>query len=307
MFICKHDGLPADAPLGSASIDCIMKVSLAYTRGEVAARKIDPRLLKRVPLQLRRMPRFAQWHVTTQDRLFSHLRTLWSNDEPRVMVDLGCHAGLSRHQNVSDALLWLDQFHAPGSLVVGVDAKEDWAADLQYRFDYVEPYASTGHVTKRAYTRWLSDRDDMQHDNTDGARQQLGCCLGLEKWCSKLAVEQQGSDHLCRITRQRMRASESERDRPDARVLRWKWEHPPELMSRLLEHRQKRGLYLVRSERADTLWQRELSGRTIDFLKVDTDTSWKLMGLEGLLVDDETIECRSTCPCPKAVRIASPR
>ena len=66
------------------------------------------------------------------------------------MVDLGCHAGHGRHKNISDALIWLDIF--PGSgMVVGVDAFEDFALDLQYRFDHVPPYSEMRATTKRAF------------------------------------------------------------------------------------------------------------------------------------------------------------
>ena len=70
---------------------------------------------------------FTRWHVTTQELLFLHLRALWADDRPRVMVDLGSHAGHGVGRNVSDAMLWLNLFHAPGSLVLAVDAFEDYA------------------------------------------------------------------------------------------------------------------------------------------------------------------------------------
>ena len=66
-----------------------------------------------------------RWHVTTQELLFIHLRQLWADDRPRVMVDLGSHAGHGAGRNVSDALLWLDAFHAPGSVVLGVVCRAD--------------------------------------------------------------------------------------------------------------------------------------------------------------------------------------
>ena len=67
-----------------------------------------------------------RWHVTTQQRLFAHLREAWPRDDvPRVMVDLGCQAGHGESHNVSDALLWLQRFHSDGSLVYGVDAIEE--------------------------------------------------------------------------------------------------------------------------------------------------------------------------------------
>ena len=64
------------------------------------------------------------------------------------MVDLGSHAGHGPGRNVSDALLWLRSFSESGSLVIGVDAFEDFALDLQHRFDELEPFASMRGVTK---------------------------------------------------------------------------------------------------------------------------------------------------------------
>ena len=76
----------------------------------------------------------AKWHITTQDQLFAHLRVAWPDPSaPRVMVDLGCHAGHGVAKNMSDALLWLHHFNASGSAVLGVDAHEEFALDLQHR------------------------------------------------------------------------------------------------------------------------------------------------------------------------------
>ena len=99
------------------------------------------------------LPVFKRWHVTSQDRLFRLLVAAgWDAAQPRVMVELGCHAGHGRHKNMSDALLWLQHFHAPCGLVLGVDAFEDFSQDLQYRFDHVEPYRSIMAVEKRTLT-----------------------------------------------------------------------------------------------------------------------------------------------------------
>ena len=78
--------------------------------------------------------RVTRWHAVTQDRLFGLLRKLWADDRPRVMLDLGCHAGAGRAFNVSDANIWLNHFNHTGSEVLGVDAFEDFALDLAARF-----------------------------------------------------------------------------------------------------------------------------------------------------------------------------
>ena len=89
-----------------------------------------------------------RWHVTTQELLIQHLRAVWPQNQSRVMVDLGSHAGHGVGRNISDALLWLDHFHDPGSLAMGVDAFEDYSLDMQHRFDDVEPYRSMDGVRK---------------------------------------------------------------------------------------------------------------------------------------------------------------
>ena len=101
-----------------------------------------------------KVPAFRRWHVETQEQLFRHLRRLWRDDVPRVMIDLGCHAGHGRHYNLSDALLWLHHFSHEGSLVIGVDAFEDFALDLQHRFDEVEPYRSMGSRSDNVMPMW---------------------------------------------------------------------------------------------------------------------------------------------------------
>ena len=79
----------------------------------------------------RALPSFNRWHATTQNRLFAHLRAIWPLDgRPKYMVDLGCHAGHGAYRNVSDALIWLHYFNESGA-VMGVDAFEDYALDLQ--------------------------------------------------------------------------------------------------------------------------------------------------------------------------------
>ena len=80
----------------------------------------DPCTAASCTLPVGSLPR--RWHVTTQELLIRHLRQLWSDDTPRTMVDLGCQAGHGPYRNTSDALLWLQHFHEPGSLVVTADA-----------------------------------------------------------------------------------------------------------------------------------------------------------------------------------------
>ena len=188
-----------------------------------------------------RLPALSRWHVTTQDRIFFHLARIWGTTAPRIMVDLGSHASHGHFTNLSDTLLWLDTFHARGSVVVGVDAFEDFvrngdhrtrlppllslmclshslfsaslsqspsslnasqALDLQRRFDTKAPYASM-NVTKRSLALAVSDRDDELIDFSGPARVHATCCAGV--WCGYARLEKErGADHLCQITRMRL-------------------------------------------------------------------------------------------------------
>ena len=147
-------------PNQTTLVECFMNHSLTVptsaSDGSFAAATLSYQdfLLRSVAqtIGFQPLPIFKRWHVTSQDRLIAHLVAAgWDTAQPRVMVDLGCHAGHGRHKNVSDALLWLQHFHAPGGLVLGVDAFEDFSQDLQYRLDHVEPYRSMA-VEKRTLT-----------------------------------------------------------------------------------------------------------------------------------------------------------
>ena len=125
----------------SSATDCYMHLSF-QPRGNSESRTQRQLLadsLRNTLPPMQALPEFSRWHVTTQDRLIFHLHSLWADRAPRVMVDVGCHSAHGIHANVSDALLWLDAFgmSSPGGLVLGIDAYEDFALDLQRRFDTV--------------------------------------------------------------------------------------------------------------------------------------------------------------------------
>jgi hypothetical protein len=74
-----HVKLPA-----ASVIDCYMNASLGLGAPTSMKRhSADFGLLRKLA------PRLNRWHVETQDRLFGHLRKVWADDRPRVMVDLG--------------------------------------------------------------------------------------------------------------------------------------------------------------------------------------------------------------------------
>lgn len=222
----------------------------------------------RPPPQLM-LPPLRRWHVTTQDRLFAHLQGVWG-DGARTMLDLGCHAGHSADVNVSDSLLFLDRFHAPGTSVLAVDAYEDFALDLNRRFDTVAPYASMAGVRKRAKAVAISPRGGRRVDLAAMARGHTTCCAG--HWCNWLG-ELRGSSHMCEITRMRLGITPAAPWLPPS-------SYTAETLLRLAAPKTAFPLprYLVPARRLDELWRSELGGGRIDFVKVDIDTSWKRMG-----------------------------
>ena len=196
-------------------VDCFMNASLAG-QGSFAAieacSRVAPWPGSKKWITKHELPELHSWHVTTQERLFDHLRQVWPDDRPRVMVDLGCHAGHGRYKNISDTLLWLQRFNSSGSLVLGVDLSEDYALDLQHRFDEVPPFSTLRGVTKRTLHTAVSYLDGKTINFKREIMMGVTCCGG--EWCAvwdKLDAKRNGtySDHYCRITRQRLHASPS--------------------------------------------------------------------------------------------------
>jgi hypothetical protein len=246
-----------------------------------------------------KMPRFHNWHLTTQQRLFMHLRKLWPESRARIMVDLGCHAGHGPHVNVSDALLWLNAFGHEGGEVLGVDAFEDFATDLQHRFDNVEPYASMRSVRKRALGVALAATDGELVEVTGLLKMHLRCCYGGGGWCGSKweRLEEDGViDHLCRIPRQRLRRGTEDvvaarNVMPRIPASSFPLKRLREL-ARVAERNASnaastsgapKAALRVNGIRAETLWRQMLGGRRIDLLKVDVDMPWTKMGLRGLV------------------------
>ena len=98
------------------------------------------------------LPTFSCWHLVTQEVVFDHLRQhIWDNLRPRVMVDLGCHAGHGTYKNMSDALIWMHYFNATGGSVHGIDIVDDFAQDLQIRMDSHSLYKSIS-VEKKTHS-----------------------------------------------------------------------------------------------------------------------------------------------------------
>ena len=261
------------------------------------------------------------YHVTTQQGLIRQLRRFWSDDSPRVMVDLGCHAGHGPHRNISDATLWVEAFRSsqPGGVVIGVDAFDDFVTDLRYRF--AASHAASLGIEKRAYTLVLrtppagaAGRDVWSVDFTWAARQHMSCCALDSGWCgaiyTRLESQQPPADHLCRVTRMRLAArghhpaAAEEGRKPDARLryanraavnasLLYDYyarlvaaggNHSKACSARLCSPSgEPLGRYRVPRMRADALMQRELGERRIDFVKVDIDAHWRSMGLQWLI------------------------
>ena len=227
----------------------------------------------------------SRWHVTTQELLIRHLREIWSDATPRVMVDLGAHAGHGLHLNVSDALIWLDYFHEAGSDVLALDAFEDFALDLQHRFDDLPRYRDMAGVRKRSVHGAVAWRKRLRRCGNFGALPAdvvpscqtmpwLGKAVATAWQCTRTgsrrpddfkALDAVGfPDHYCRITRQRAGMSTSKLPLPHA----------------MLGYPTRNGTtYAVPVTRLAWLREHMLSRRRIDF---DVDRSWALMRAELL-------------------------
>jgi hypothetical protein len=248
--------------------ECFMNEALAFTGVGIAPRGEGPGgkrqntyhdfLLRDMAdrIELHPLPIFSRRRVTSQDRLIARLAAAWGTTKPRVMVDIGCHASLGRHKNVSDALLWLDRFHAPGGLVLGVDAVEDRAQDLQDRFDYVEPYKSMTAVEKHTMTVAISGRSNNTFDVAAYIRL-TRLPFGIELSDGRLTPSVVAANLTRRVWRRVVK------DTADATTSLKKTSVP--------------------TIRLDTMWRHRLGSRRIDFLKIDIDADWRQLGLLDLL------------------------
>ena len=270
----------------------------------------------------------GRWHVTTQELLIRHLQWLWPDPSiPRTMVDLGSQAGHGMYRNVSDSLLWLDSFHAPGSLVVGVDAFLDFALDLQHRFDSVEPYASMVQVQKIAVHAAIGKPWACELGSATNGSCQLRWNLDLaaaftHQYCSRtnwqdifaMLERWNFTDHSCRITRQRAGLSASKLPLPPSPYAFNT--HTDGLRGGELPSGAQR--YRVPTVTLEQLWrspeQSPLRGRHIDFLKIDVDSGWVRSQLEVLFFPGPCARFRLCCadsahsfvpvPCPCPVPLA---
>ena len=237
---------------------------------------------------------FRRWHVTTQELLIRHLRAVWPDKRPRVMVDLGSHAGHGVGRNVSDALLWLDHFHDDGSIVIAVDAFEDYALDLQHRFDATLPYRLMQGIRKISVhaaigtgggstgggatcdAPWLPKNARTRRPCLDLGRMAAytyEMCTRTDFFDDYERMDRHGaSDHVCRISRQRAGLSSSALPLPHSF-------HRYPVSTRLDQK------HMVPMLTVDELVRMHLaspSSQRIDFLKVDFDEPWAVAGASGL-------------------------
>lgn len=256
-----------------ADMDWYMQASIAGAFDERAAS-----LRANMP-EFINLPQLTRWHVASQDRLFHHLRTIWGNGVPRTMVDLGCHASHGVHSNISDALLWLNEFNATGGLVLAVDIYEDFALDVKRRMERVPPYDQIRSVQKLAMTAAISHVDADSVNEAGHARSATLSCAAP----SQQQRDQRGLDHMCRMTRMRLGLIP-----PAPWLAAYPSSYDHQLLRSFVETPNHPGAthrlrYPVRRVRLDTLWRRELRRRAVDFLKVDIDSSWTALGFESML------------------------
>ena len=86
-------------------------------------------------------------------------------------------------------------------------------------------------------------------------------------------------DHFCRIVRSRMGVQPAAWPLPPST-------YPPSLYSSVRGGNITRSSwppYRVETIRTETLWQRQLGGQPLDFVKCDVDRSWREIGVDGLI------------------------
>ena len=278
----------ADSSVAARVLDCWLNASLLRDADEpgaagralllFAAPLLRPALRRGRHMLSAQLPRFERWHLQSQERLFVHLRRITRREEaPRIMVDLGCHAGLGPYRNESDALIWLRYFNRSGA-VLAVDAFEDYVLDHQFRFDHGEPFGRMSGVERLTAFAALGSKDGATAPMDQLAYGATSCCAG--KWCS--FPEQTNPDHFCRITRQRLGVSRSVLPLPASAL------HPPGQAKWILDGMKGAppfGRYEVPQRRADSLVLERLPHVRLDMLKVDIDMPWTQMGLERLIVE----------------------
>ena len=266
--------------MDARTLDEYLNASMEHPTGARAGQSRAHFIVDPLPPQLV-LPELTRWHVASQDRLLAHLREIWGDTRPRIMVDLGSHASHGHFSNISDALLMLDSFgHIPGSVVVAVDAFEDFAIDLQRRFDAHKIYSAMA-ATKLSLCRFLSREDGRRERFSTSARMHSSCCADV--WCNYARIERERqADHLCRVTRMRLGILPMEEW-----LHRYPSSHSLNTLRALANPNVSLPVYRVESLRLETLWRAApLSGRRIDLLKVDIDTTWRALGgLETLLAE----------------------
>lgn len=244
--------------------------------------ELDAYLTATQPRPLK-LPELSRWHVTTQDRLLFHLHAIWGGKRPRTMIDLGSHASFGHFINMSDALFFLGFFgNIQGSAVVAVDAFEDFALDLQRRFDAIEPFASMV-ASKLSLARAITSEDGRRVSFHTAARMHASCCA--DHWCHYGRMERERkADHLCRITRMRLGLLPSE-----GWLAAYPSSYPTETIRQLADPNASLPAYRVPSITLQSLFKAPpLTGRRLDVLKVDIDANWKnLGGLEVLLEEQQ--------------------
>jgi hypothetical protein len=107
--------------------------------------------------------------------------------------------------------------------VVGIDAFEDSALDLQRRTTPVQPYASLAATRRRSYAVAVGRKDSTAVFLGSLAKMHVSCCSN-RGWCGRTyaRLELAGTEHLCKLTRMRLGLVAS-----DERVLLSPSRYPP--------------------------------------------------------------------------------
>jgi len=198
--------------------------------------------------------------AATHEHFFKQLREVWTDDCPRMFVQLGVQPAPGRFREWSSAALWLHYFNNSG-MVVAVDAVSD----------YLEHFAEALRVGPQASLLSIAAEGEQVEGAAPGAQVDVRTVRALvaERGSGKKAKERPVSfdapaggkvlaaDEAMRACSGEAAGPDAEDERhPCARILRgMRASEPLEYFAPLLTF--------------DDIWKRKLKSRHADFLQVD--------------------------------------
>jgi len=206
--------------------------------------------------------------AATDEHFFQQLRSVWSDDCPRIMVQLGVQPAPGRFRNWSSAALWLHYFNHSG-LVLAVDAVDDYLGHFEDALR-ASPLARRVEITGASGSHTGTDSAGMRATMVRAAVAAEGHgARAKERPVSFDAAG--GSKVLAADDVMRSCQQSAAGDAPDARDER----HPcARILRRMAQPEPLEYLAPVRT--FDDIWKRDLQSRHVDFLRVDLGAAKRL-------------------------------